>query len=229
MHYYIIYKITNLINNKIYIGAHMTDDINDEYMGSGVLIKKSIKKYGIEKFNKEILYIFDNKEEMYNKEREIVNEQFIQRSDTYNIKRGGEGGYGVIDKEKWKKQISTAQKKRYSSGGIVTWNKGKSVSEETRIQMSERMKGRFPGDKNPMHGKPCTYKMTDEEKTTWSNNIRKANTGKKRTDVQKQKYSSVASKRIWLVHKSGKVTNTQNENDPRLSDPDWQRGQKWKE
>lgn len=44
--YYIIYKITNIINSKEYIGAHSTDNINDGYMGSGTLIRAALLKYG---------------------------------------------------------------------------------------------------------------------------------------------------------------------------------------
>ncbi|UQJ95484.1 homing endonuclease [Klebsiella phage CPRSB] len=44
---HIIYKITNLVNNKIYVGAHSTEDINDSYMGSGIVVKKAQKKYGM--------------------------------------------------------------------------------------------------------------------------------------------------------------------------------------
>lgn len=89
--HYLVYQITNLINNKIYIGIHGTDDIEDGYMGSGTRLKRAIKKYGIENFIKEILFNFDNPDEMILKESELVDRKFIARKDVYNIKIGGEG------------------------------------------------------------------------------------------------------------------------------------------
>lgn len=91
--YYTIYKITNLINNKIYIGKHKTLDINDSYFGSGKLLKLAIDKYGFENFKKEIIYMFDNESEMNEKEKELVNEEFVKSNDNYNMKIGGDGGW----------------------------------------------------------------------------------------------------------------------------------------
>lgn len=90
--YHIIYKTTNLINQHFYIGAHSTNDIDDGYIGSGFNLAAAIKKYGKQNFIREILHVFDNPSQMFNKEKEIVTSSFLSRSDVYNIVEGGYGG-----------------------------------------------------------------------------------------------------------------------------------------
>lgn len=100
--FYTIYKITNQIDGKFYIGSHKTKDLNDSYMGSGKYLIHAQKKYGIENFKKEILFVFETADEMYAKEAEIVNEDFLATENTYNLKIGGHGGWDYLnDKDKF--------------------------------------------------------------------------------------------------------------------------------
>ena len=92
MVYYTIYKVTNKINGKFYIGKHQTKKLNDHYYGSGKKLLAAIKKYGKENFSKEILFVFETEQEMNDKEKELITEDFVKRPDTYNVGVGGEGG-----------------------------------------------------------------------------------------------------------------------------------------
>lgn len=97
--FYTIYKITNLLDGKIYIGSHKTKKLDDKYMGSGKYLKAAQKKYGMENFKKELLFVFDNPEEMYAKEAKLVNEEFLVTENTYNLKVGGFGGWDFVNSE----------------------------------------------------------------------------------------------------------------------------------
>ena len=89
---YIIYKTTNTINGKYYVGVTNGNDIN--YMGSGRVLKNAIKEHGRKYFVRETLEVFDTEEEAYLREAEIVNEAFVADRNTYNIGKGGKGGPG---------------------------------------------------------------------------------------------------------------------------------------
>lgn len=130
--FYTIYKITNQIDGKIYIGSHKTKDLNDSYMGSGKYLKYAQEKYGIENFTKEILHVFDAPEEMYAKEAEIVTEEFLALENTYNLKVGGFGGFDYVNYSKlntqWKDPVVRASK--ISASLKQRWESGESFSEE---------------------------------------------------------------------------------------------------
>ena len=94
---FIIYKITNLVDGKIYVGKHQTEDLNDGYLGSGKLLRRALKKHDRKKFIKEILHVYETEQEMNDREKELVTEEFCKRKDTYNICEGGQGGWSYVN------------------------------------------------------------------------------------------------------------------------------------
>lgn len=158
MHYY-LYKITNKINQKFYIGVHSTSKLEDGYMGSGKNLKRAIKKYGKENFEKEILETFDNTKDMYDAERHLVNEEFIKRPDTYNLKLGGEGQWNHINDypmtARQRELISLGVRKAYASGKLKGWPSnglvkngfaGKTHSSETKHKIAKANEARVSSD-----------------------------------------------------------------------------------
>lgn len=139
-----IYKITNLINNKIYIGKTIKNINNPKYLGSGTVIKKAVSKYGVEAFTKEII---EECEESVLNEREKYWIEYFNTLDSsigYNIAIGGEGGnLGEIVNDIIRKNIPRGVdhhlygKVNIYRKGKPSWNKGKQgvYSEETLQKM----------------------------------------------------------------------------------------------
>ena len=185
--FYYLYKITNLVNNKFYIGVHKTKNLNDEYMGSGKVIRQAIKKHGIENFKKEILEFFSDSKSMLEKEREIITEDFLLRADVYNLRKGGDGGFDYITKNKLNLTPEALQKRANS---IKLSHKlkprkyiGVKHTEETKKNISEKRKCFFEnGGQHPkgMLGK----KHTEETKKQVSQRLKQTGSmiGKKGLD-----------------------------------------------
>ena len=96
--FYTVYKITNKINGKVYYGAHETDDLDDDYPGSGGKnFQNDLDKYGKENFEREILFFLDSSDDMFDKERKVIAEENgVADPNCYNEKPGGKGGWGHI-------------------------------------------------------------------------------------------------------------------------------------
>lgn len=95
--FYTIYKTTNLLNGKFYIGKHQTNNLDDGYVGSGKLLRRAINKYGIENFSTVILEVYDEEWKMNLAEKILV---VIDQDVSYNLCPGGHGGFGYINKNK---------------------------------------------------------------------------------------------------------------------------------
>lgn len=188
--YYTVYKTTNLINGKIYVGMHKTNNLDDGYMGSGKIFKRALEKYGIENFKKEYLEVFDNPEDMFQMESQIVNEDFVNDEQTYNLKVGGEGGWDFVNanlterqrkeiaqiggltrhisKEDWLKLTGIGIRRAWAEGKYdnVNFNNsrlGIPHSEETKKKMSESSKGKGIGKTNSQYGTCWIYHIELKE------------------------------------------------------------------
>ncbi len=157
----IIYKTTNLINNKIYIGKQVTIRKTDTYLGSGKLLRLSLKKYGRDNFKKEILQECNSLEELNERERYWIKELNSIIPNGYNICLGGEGG-DTISNNPNKKDIIEKQKNTIKlngkNKGINNHMFGKHQSDEAKRKTSEKVKELYK------LGKIERYRMTDEGK-----------------------------------------------------------------
>lgn len=91
--YHFIYKTTNVLSGKYYLGMHSTDDLNDGYMGSGKRLRYSINKYGKENHKVEIVEFVETRAELKVREAEIVNLNEIAKEECINLCVGGTGGF----------------------------------------------------------------------------------------------------------------------------------------
>lgn len=174
MTYYGIYKITNLLNGKMYIGQHTTSNIDDGYMGSGKIILRALKKYGVENFRKEWLMFCEDEEELNYMERVYVDQTWVDRSDTYNLNLGGDCQHLS---EQTRKKISNALKDKLKSldhclklsikkkNNPVKYWKGKKFSDEYRRKLSEAHKGISKGKKLSTETRK---KISEKRKLYWS-------------------------------------------------------------
>ncbi len=92
--FFYIYKTTNKINGKYYIGMHTASSMDNEYLGSGKILKHAIRKYGRDSFVKEILTFAINREVLIELERSIVTLELLEDPQCMNLRLGGHGGGG---------------------------------------------------------------------------------------------------------------------------------------
>ena len=197
--YNYIYKTTNLINGKIYVGQHRTNKNpdNDIYLGSGIIINRAIKQYGRIQFYRDILEMcIPCINQLNYKELYWIKQLNSIIPNGYNIAIGSKGG--VINEETRKKiSISNSGKKRTeeTKKRISEFQRGRKASEETKERMSISMFGKNKG-KMP----------TKETKLIWSKNRKGKQTGSDNPFFGKH-HSEETKKKLSEKHKGYKHTD----------------------
>lgn len=157
--YNFVYKTTNNINGKIYIGVHKTDNIDDGYIGSGSILKRAIKKYGKENFKREILKHFEKYHDALLYEAELVTEEFIKEVTNYNLKTGGKQNI------RYSEELLSAMSKRTT----LMWESGE--LEGLRVRLSNMQKELWSNDE--YRKKMIAIFNSDERKEKLSIGIKK--------------------------------------------------------
>jgi len=196
-----VYLTTNLVNGKQYIGDHSTDNLDDNYLGSGLLIVKAIKKYGNINFKKKILEQFSSKNEAFNAQEKYIKKYNTLNPNGYNISpKGGHNVKGCFAKESLIK-ISINRKGKCVGKDHPNWNKP--LSNETKLKIGKANKENSAGIKNGMYNN-SSYNIwiekygkeeADKRKQTQNNKIRNTILGTKRSQSTKDNCKTAALKR----------------------------------
>lgn len=172
-----IYLTTNLLNGKKYIGKHKASIFNEEYLGSGKIIRQAVLKNGRENFTVKCLHECETEEELNELEKFYIKKYNAQEdSNFYNISEGGENGRAMLGKHQ-----SDYQKEKASQV-----HKGRTRSQETR----ERIKA---GIQN----------MSEEKKLLRQQHASDSHKGKKHTEEQKERISNT----LKQLYAEGKIVN----------------------
>lgn len=160
--FHLIYKVTCKTNGKYYIGAHSTSNLDDGYFGSGLIVKSSIKKYGVHNHKIEFLEFCSNRKDLLIREAQIVNEQLLKDPLCMNLKTGGAGfdsivaikaqkslatklldpEYKRLFGEKVRNGLKGKKKSKEHIEKVANTHRGRKRSLETRLKMSLAKKGK---------------------------------------------------------------------------------------
>lgn len=180
-----IYKTTNNINNKIYVGKKHSNVFIETYYGSGKLIKRAINKYGVNNFKVEVIQFYSTLEELNEAEKYWISyfKSNYWFGHGYNISGGGDGGDLILNlpKSDYDKFIEDCRSRskgknnpNYGNGHKISGDRNPSKRPEVRKKLSESNKGKNnamygkTGDKHPNFGK----KYSEEQKNNVSKGVK---------------------------------------------------------
>jgi len=175
--YHYIYKTTCNVTGRYYVGMHSTDKLDDGYMGSGKRLWYSFNYHGKDNHSVEILEYYDTRNELRDREVELVNEDLLKEDLCMNLKSGGDGGF--VDeghsekfregnrkfvKNRWDndtdyrnkitKVLNDNLKRSIENGSLLgrTNFKDKIHSEASKEKMRKAKKGTGTGEANSQYG-----------------------------------------------------------------------------
>ena len=217
---YFIYKTTNTINNKTYIGIHQTENEDDGYLGSGVALKRAVKKYGKENFTRETLSYHNSFDELLEIEAKLVNEDWVTDRTNYNMKTGGQSA-GILSDES-KLNISKTLKLKYLNGELTpNYNAPYIATDEQKEQISKSLKKRYEDQEHHLTGVEPWNKGKVGVQEAWNKGV---STGPM-SEEQKKEISKTLKERFKNVEHHSKGCTPWNKG-LKIDTPSWNKGKK---
>jgi hypothetical protein len=206
MTYYILYETTNLVNGKKYRGIHKTLKLNDGYLGSGKVLLNAVNKYGKENFHREVLEFCSSYEELLEKEKIYVDEDWVSDYSNYNLKTGGQSA-GILSDES-KNKISETLKRKYDNGeidrrvGIQQYL----TTEEINNKISITLKERYSKEEHHSKGSIPWNKDMKGQQVAWNKGLKLG----PQSEEEKKKKSETLKKRYEIEEHHSKGTEPWN-------------------
>jgi group I intron endonuclease len=171
----IIYKTTNIINGKQYIGKDKNND--PYYMGSGSDLKKAIKKYGRSVFTKEIIEHCNSIDHLIERETYWLNYYDVENNPSfYNKTNKPFGNSGLSEKTKKKIKQKLKKRKWNPEWGVLSGKARQGIKHKSHVSGKEH--GNYNKPKSKKHKENMSIarkgtKLTEEWKQAIKNNRQK--------------------------------------------------------
>jgi group I intron endonuclease len=217
---FIIYKATNLINGKNYIGQTVktlkerkSGHVRKSEHGSKYCFHNAIKKYGVETFVWEIICSCQSKDEVDVREREFIKVFNAKVPSGYNMTDGGEGTVGCHPSEETRIKASVAQKMFIQRTGILNFL-GKKHTAESRAKITAAQIGKKRGPHSAEHREKIRKALTgriisEEQKIKISKTLTgykhsaesRVNNSKGHKGLKHSSESKEKMRKAWIVRK----------------------------
>lgn len=225
--YHFVYRTTNLVNNKYYIGKHSTYNLEDSYPGSGDLIKAAVRKYGQDNFSREILAFFDDEDAAFDEERNLVGPEQVADPQCYNLVVGGKGGWSGEENPNYGKTRSAETIDIISLKAIERW---KDLEYKEKMSIAQKARWEDPTEREKQSQ---TQKKRFEDPTNHPMygihrfGIEAPMYEKTHTSETREKLSQISKGRTWYVNEFGE-TRFEYPDNQELFDLGYKYGRKWK-
>lgn len=216
----VIYKTINIQNKKIYIGQtikNLNEFYESNYFGSGYLLHKFIKKYGINFFIRGVIEEVKD-EELNKRERFWIDYyQSMNRKIGYNLTSGGESEKGFKHSPETKLKIGISNKKHTgrklsdeTKQKLSIAAKGKKLSEDTKQKISNSKKGVKQSEEHRKNNalSKLGFKHSQESKIKVSETLKERYKQNSVSDEIKRKISQKTKERMSVLENRQKISNT---------------------